>query len=188
MMANILDVPEKRFVLDFIERNRHALALLSDSIFYFGELGMQEHRSSALMSEMLEEHGFAVKRGISGFPTGFLATYGSGTPVIAIHTEYDANPSNSQNSGVTERVGDRTRRAGPLRRPQHQRRGPRRGVARAAPRDGALQASRHAKSFRRAGGGAAFEPALFRARRAISTMSMWRFTITSPASSVRPMG
>ncbi len=96
--------PEKAFVIDFIERNRHALALLSDSIFYFGELGMQEHRSSALMADILEEHGFAVTRGISGFPTAFLASCGSGSPVIAIHTEYDANPSNSQKSGVTERV------------------------------------------------------------------------------------
>jgi aminobenzoyl-glutamate utilization protein B len=95
---------EKEFVLDFIERNRQALALLSDSIFYFGELGMQEHRSSALMTEILEEHGFAVVRGISGFPTAFLATYGRGSPVIAIHTEYDANPSNSQRSGAVERA------------------------------------------------------------------------------------
>jgi aminobenzoyl-glutamate utilization protein B len=43
-----------------------------------------------------------VQRGISGFPTGFLATYGEGSPVIALHTEYDANPSNSQKPGVTE--------------------------------------------------------------------------------------
>ncbi len=104
MMTDILDAPEKRFVLDFIERNRGALTLLSDSIFYFGEVGMQEYRSSALMAGLLDEHGFRVERGISGFPTSFLATYGSGTPVIALHTEYDANPSNSQKSGVTERA------------------------------------------------------------------------------------
>jgi aminobenzoyl-glutamate utilization protein B len=97
------EFPAKSFVLDFIERNRGALTLLSDSIFYFGEVGMQEYRSAALMTEILEEHGFRVERGISGFPTAFLATYGSGAPAIAIHTEYDANPSNSQKPGVTER-------------------------------------------------------------------------------------
>ena len=94
--------PEKRYVLDFIDRNEGALAALNDAVFYFGELGMQEHRTSALMTGLLEEHGFAVTRGISGFPTGFLATYGSGAPVVAMHTEYDANPSNSQRPGVTE--------------------------------------------------------------------------------------
>jgi len=95
---------EKSFVLDFIERNAAALIRLSDSLFYFAELGMQEKRSAELMTALLEEHGFRIERGISGFDTSFLATYGSGAPVIAIHTEYDANPSNSQQSGVTERA------------------------------------------------------------------------------------
>lgn len=94
----------KHYVLDVVERNRKALQCLSDSIFYFGELGMQEKRSSALMASVLEEQGFAVERGISGFPTAFLAIYGCGSPTIAIHAEYDANPSNSQVSGVAERV------------------------------------------------------------------------------------
>ena len=100
-MPNVLDNPAKRFAVDFIERNAKPLATLSDSLFYFGELGMQEHRSAELLASLLEEHGFKVECGISGFPTGFLATYGSGAPVIAVHTEYDANPSNSQKSGVS---------------------------------------------------------------------------------------
>jgi aminobenzoyl-glutamate utilization protein B len=90
----------KAFTFDFIDRNAKAVATLSDSIFYFGELGMQEHESARLMSDLLEENGFKLERGISGFPTGFCATYGSGKPVIALHTEYDANPNNSQASGV----------------------------------------------------------------------------------------
>jgi aminobenzoyl-glutamate utilization protein B len=94
----------KRFVLDFVERNRAALATLADAVFYFGELGMQEHRSAGLMMELLSQHGFRVESGISGFATGFLATYGAGSPVIALHTEYDANSSNSQKPGVAERA------------------------------------------------------------------------------------
>ncbi len=90
--------------LGFVDRNAEGLRRLSDALFYFGELGMQEHRSAALMTELLERHGFAVERGISGFPTGFLATWGQGEPVLAVHTEYDANPSNSQRSGVTEQA------------------------------------------------------------------------------------
>ncbi len=103
MIDTRLEIPAKAYVADFVERNRAALALVGDSIFYFGELGGQEVRTAALMTGLLEEHGFAVTRGLSGFPTAFLATYGSGEPVVAIHTEYDANPSNSQRSGVTER-------------------------------------------------------------------------------------
>jgi len=96
--------PAKTFAADFVDRNNQAFITLNDSIFYFGELGMQERRTADLMTSILERHGFKVERGISGFATSFVATYGSGTPVIAIHTEYDANPSNSQKSGVTERA------------------------------------------------------------------------------------
>ena len=103
-MKNILDTPEKKFFLDFISRNKSGLAALNDAIFYFGELGMQEYRTSELMSSLLEEHGFSVNLGASGFPTGFVATYGTGSPVIAIHCEYDGNPNNSQQSGVTEKA------------------------------------------------------------------------------------
>ncbi len=93
---------EKRIAFDVIERNARAIALTGDSIFYFGELGNQEYESAALMSGLLEKEGFSVERGMSGFPTSFMATYGSGSPVIAIHTEFDANPDNSQQSGVAE--------------------------------------------------------------------------------------
>jgi aminobenzoyl-glutamate utilization protein B len=94
---------EKKFVFDYVERNADAVATLGDSIFYFGELGMEEVESAGLMTGLLEDGGFTVERGISGFPTGFVATYGSGAPVIALHTEYDANPNNSQVSGSLTR-------------------------------------------------------------------------------------
>ncbi len=93
--------PEKALAFEFLDRNASQIALLGDSIFYFGELGMQEFETAKLMTEVLEEGGFAVERGIGGFPTGFCATYGCGSPVIAVHTEYDANPDNSQTAGVT---------------------------------------------------------------------------------------
>lgn len=86
----------------FLERNAGALAQLSDAIFYFGELGMQELRTSTLLADMLQAGGFNVTRGLSGFPTGFMAEAGSGGSTIAFHCEYDANPNNSQQSGVTE--------------------------------------------------------------------------------------
>jgi aminobenzoyl-glutamate utilization protein B len=102
--ASNLTNAAKRFCLDFIDRNEEAFITLNDSIFYFGELGMQEFRSAQLMTSILERHGFCVERGISGFETSFLATYGKGAPVVAIHTEYDANPSNSQKPGIVTRT------------------------------------------------------------------------------------
>lgn len=92
----------RSFARAWLERNGHATDLLNDSLFYFGELGMQEYRSSELMTAILADHGFAVERGISGFPTGFLASYGSGHPVIALHAEYDGLPSGSQMPGVAQ--------------------------------------------------------------------------------------
>lgn len=90
----------KGLAVDYVERNAGAVADLNDSLFYFGELGMQEHESTALMAELLGDAGFAVEVGIAGMPPAFQATYGSGKPLIAVHTEYDANPENSQASGV----------------------------------------------------------------------------------------
>ena len=86
-----------------IERNGEEIAKVGDSIFYFAELGMQEIETSKLLVQVLGEIGYRVETGISGFPTGFLATYGSGKPVIAVHAEYDALPSGSQTPGAVER-------------------------------------------------------------------------------------
>lgn len=90
----------QKFICDYVDRNAKSVATVCDSIFYFGELGMQEFETSKLLCDVLEQAGFKVERGIAGFPTGFCATYGSGHPVIAMHTEYDANPDNSQQAGV----------------------------------------------------------------------------------------
>jgi aminobenzoyl-glutamate utilization protein B len=65
-------------------------------IWNWAELGYKEERSAALLSKTLEEAGFAVERGVAGIPTAFVATYGSGAPVIAILAEYDALPGLAQ--------------------------------------------------------------------------------------------
>jgi aminobenzoyl-glutamate utilization protein B len=96
--------PAKAVCFDYLERNAKAIACLSDNIFYFAELGMQEFETAKLMTALLERNGFNVERGISGFPTGFCASFGSGSPVIALHTEYDANPDNSQCAGIAEQM------------------------------------------------------------------------------------
>jgi aminobenzoyl-glutamate utilization protein B len=94
----------KKYAELYVDQNAGSLGRLSDMIFYFGELGMQEYRTSELLITVLERSGFHVERNLSGFPTGYLATCGGGEPVIALHCEYDANPNNSQVSGRTEPV------------------------------------------------------------------------------------
>ena len=59
-------------------------------------LGMQEFKSSALLIKTLEEEGFKVEKGVAGMPTCFVATWGSGKPVIGILGEFDALPMISQ--------------------------------------------------------------------------------------------
>ena len=57
-MSNISG--EKQTAFDFVDRNADAVATLADSVFYFGELGMQEYESAGLMTELLEQGGFEV--------------------------------------------------------------------------------------------------------------------------------
>ncbi len=69
---------------------------ISDAIWSYAELGMQEFKSSALLIKTLEEEGFKVEKGVAGMPTCFVASWGSGKPVIGVLGEYDALPMISQ--------------------------------------------------------------------------------------------
>ena len=69
---------------------------ISDDIWGYAELGMQEFKSSALLIKTLEEEGFSVETGVAGMPTCFVASWGSGKPVIGILGEFDALPMISQ--------------------------------------------------------------------------------------------
>jgi aminobenzoyl-glutamate utilization protein B len=94
---------EKDTAYQAVERNASEVGKIGDAIFNFAELGMQEFESNDLCARLLEEWGFKVEKGISGFPTALMATYGSGKPVIALHFEFDALPGTSQQAGVIER-------------------------------------------------------------------------------------
>jgi aminobenzoyl-glutamate utilization protein B len=70
--------------------------VISDAIWNYAELPMQEFKSSAILIKALEEEGFKVDKGVAGMPTCFVATWGSGKPVIGILGEFDALPMISQ--------------------------------------------------------------------------------------------
>ena len=93
----------KRLAFDVIDRNAEQLALVGDSLYYFGELGMQEFESAKFLKQTLEAIGFKVETGGAGFPTNVWAQWGSGKPKIVIVTEIDALPEGSQTPGSIER-------------------------------------------------------------------------------------
>ncbi len=96
--------PAKATAFAAIDRNADSIGRVGDAIFSYAELGMQEFETTALCVRLLKEMGYTVETGLSGMPTAIMATYGSGTPVIAFHAEYDALPNSSQTPGVTERL------------------------------------------------------------------------------------
>ncbi len=71
-----------------------------DSVFSFGELGFQEVETSKYLTGVLEKNGFTITRGQSGIPTAWVATFGSGKPVIALGSDIDGIPQSSQKPGV----------------------------------------------------------------------------------------
>lgn len=68
------------------------LIQISQTIHANPELLFEEHKAMAILTDELEEHGFDVQRGVAGLDTAFVATYGSGEPVVGILAEYDALP------------------------------------------------------------------------------------------------
>ena len=77
---------------DGVELQRQQLIQLSLNIHDNPELGFKEEKASAWLTGYLEDNEFHVERGIAGVATAFQATYGQGSPRIALLAEYDALP------------------------------------------------------------------------------------------------
>jgi len=80
----------------WISNNESKIIEASDKIWNFAELGLVEYKSSQLLAQILEENGFKVQMGVSDMPTAFVASWGSGGPIIGLQGEYDALPGISQ--------------------------------------------------------------------------------------------
>src|SRR5579871_5962681 len=74
--------------------------VMVDSVFSFGELGFQEFETSKYLTGILEKEGFKIERGVAGIPTAWVATWGSGKPVISLGSDIDDIPQASQKPGV----------------------------------------------------------------------------------------
>ena len=85
-----------------IESHKTELIAISDEIWAKAETAFEEYESSEILSDFAEQNGFMVEKGVAGMPTAFVATYGSGKPVIGILGEFDALPGISQKAVPTK--------------------------------------------------------------------------------------
>ena len=88
-------------ILKLVDANAAQYKQVSKEIWGFAELGYHENKSSTLLQDQLKQAGFTIQSGVADEPTGFIASYGSGKPIIAILGEFDALPGLSQQAIAT---------------------------------------------------------------------------------------
>ena len=88
----------KKNIISSIENHKSEIIKISDQIWKLAELSFDEHKSSKILSDYAEKNGFTVEKGVAGMPTAFVASYGSGKPVISVLGEFDALPGLSQDT------------------------------------------------------------------------------------------
>lgn len=99
---NALDIEKlKTEIASGIDSRAKLAQEMNDSLFSFGELAFHEVETSKYITKVLQENGFTIKKGISGLPTGWVATWGEGEPVISFGSDIDGLPTTSQYPGVS---------------------------------------------------------------------------------------
>src|SRR3989304_2777065 len=99
----------KREALQDVDARAQFTQQMVDQLFSFGELGFQEFETSKYLVNILKQNGFTVQEGVAGIPTAWVATWGSGKPVIALGSDIDGIP---QAPRAARAQADRARRAG----------------------------------------------------------------------------
>ncbi|AEE20959.1 amidohydrolase [Dokdonia sp. 4H-3-7-5] len=92
----------KQAVIAAVEKHEKELIRISDEIWSVAETAFEETQSAEILASYAEKNGFTVDRGVAGMPTAFVATYGSGSPVISVLGEFDALPGLSQKTEPTK--------------------------------------------------------------------------------------
>ena len=87
---------EKQAIIKSIDAQYDTYSAIAQQIWDWAELGYQEEKSANLLQQTLKEAGFKIDARVADIPTAFVASYGSGEPVIGILGEYDALPGISQ--------------------------------------------------------------------------------------------
>ena len=90
----------KADVVTDVESMRKFTQQMVDSVFSFGELGFQEFETAKYCADILRKNGFTVEEEVAGIPTQWIASWGSGKPVISLGFDIDGVPQASQKPGV----------------------------------------------------------------------------------------
>ncbi|HHG8774714.1 TPA: M20 family metallopeptidase [Raoultella planticola] len=85
-----------RFVDDTIASRAAEFSAIADEIWDHPETRFEEFWSAGRLADALQAEGFQLSREVGGIPNAFIASYGSGRPVIALLGEYDALAGLSQ--------------------------------------------------------------------------------------------
>jgi aminobenzoyl-glutamate utilization protein B len=83
-----------------IDAMKKQAQVMVDSVYSFGELGFQEFETSKYLTGILENEGFQIQRNYANIPTAWVASWGSGKPVISLGSDIDDIPQASQKPGV----------------------------------------------------------------------------------------
>jgi len=94
--ASTVAQESKEVTLAHITQHADRYGEIAQRIWELAELGYMEEQSAQLLESTLAEAGFEVETGVAGMPTAFVASYGTGSPVVGILAEYDALPGMSQ--------------------------------------------------------------------------------------------
>ena len=95
---SILMAQPKEELIKGITAKQEKYEQIAHSIWGYAELGYSETQSTALLQKTLAEEGFTIESGVAEIPTAFVASYGSGHPIIGILGEFDALPGVSQDA------------------------------------------------------------------------------------------
>ncbi|KGR78066.1 amidohydrolase [Ureibacillus manganicus DSM 26584] len=87
--------------IDLITKKEQEFISLSKKIWFHPELRFQEHYSSKVQQDFLEENGFTITNNLADIPTAFKASFGNGSPIIGILGEFDALSNLSQKESIS---------------------------------------------------------------------------------------
>lgn len=95
--------PAKKTAISWVDGSKANFEEIAKYLWENPELSLVEFKASAKLQEYLAKNGFKIEKGVAGMPTAFVATWGSGKPVIGFIAEYDALPGISQVAGKAVR-------------------------------------------------------------------------------------
>ncbi len=82
----------KQNAIEQVDSIQTLIEEMAIKLWEYSETVLQETQSAKLLVSKLDEAGFNIETNVADMPTAFVATYGSGSPVIGILAEYDALP------------------------------------------------------------------------------------------------